>query len=289
VTGTAGTPRTPGNRRAIPAVKEDMRTRLPLTALLLVLVLGSACGDPATTAGADSRPGDPWGRDFLSTAVTERGQARPLVAGTRIRLSFTDDGRLVASAGCNSMSGQAEVRDGRLVVAELGQTEMGCDPDRHAQDQWLAEFLGSRPRFDLAENELTLTGEPAEIRLQDREVADPDRSLHGTRWVVDTVYDGDAASSVPQGAEAHMTLGDGTFGGSTGCNQMGGNAAADEGAGTITFSDVIATKIACEDDKMALERAVLSVLNGEVTYQIKADRLTLTHPDGKGLGLRASQ
>jgi heat shock protein HslJ len=277
-----------GNRRAIPVVEEDMRTRLRLGALLLVLILGAACGDPGTTAGADSRSGDPWGRDFLSTAVTEKGQARPLVAGTRIRLSFTDDGRLVASAGCNSMSGQAEVRDGRLVVAELAQTEMGCDPDRHAQDQWLAELLGSRPRFDLVGDELTLTGESAGIRLQDRVVADPDRPLHGTRWVVDTVYDGDAASSVPQGAEAHMTLGDGTFGGSTGCNQMGGDAATDEGAGTITFSDVIATKIACGADKMSLERAVLSVLDGVVAYEIKADRLTLTHPSGNGLGLHAT-
>jgi heat shock protein HslJ len=266
-----------------------MRTRLPLAALLLLLLLGAACGDPAISAGADPGSGDPWGRDFLSTAVTEQGQARPLVTGTRIRLSFTDDGRLAASAGCNSMSGPAEVRDGRLIVADLATTEMGCDAERHTQDQWLAEFLGSRPRFDLVEHELTLTGESAEVRLQDREVADPDRPLHGTRWVVDTIYDDDAASSVPQGAEAHLTLGDGTFGGSTGCNQMGGNAADDEGAGTITFSDVIATKIACEDDRMALERAVLSVLDGEVTYEITADRLTLTHPGGKGLGLRASR
>jgi heat shock protein HslJ len=46
--------------------------------------------------------------------------------------------------------------------------------------------------------------------------------------------------------------------------------------------------MACEDDRMALERAVLSVLDGTVAYEIKADRLTLTHPQGKGLGLRAT-
>jgi heat shock protein HslJ len=266
-----------------------MRTRLPLAAPLIVLLLGAACGDPATTARADQRSGGPWGRDFLSTAVTEKGQDRALVTGTRIRLGFHDDGRLTANAGCNTMGGQAEVRDGRLVVADLATTEMGCDPDRHAQDEWLAGFLTSRPRLDLAGDDLTLTGDSAEIRLQDRQVADPDRPLQGTRWVVDTVVDGDAASSVPEGAEAHVTLGeDGTFGGSTGCNQMGGDAAVDDGAGTITWSDVVATKIACEDDRMALERAVLSVLDGTVTYEIEADRLTLTHPQGKGLGLRAT-
>ena len=44
------------------------------------------------------------GRTFLSTAVTENGVARALVGGTRIRLQFLD-GRLAATAGCNTMAG----------------------------------------------------------------------------------------------------------------------------------------------------------------------------------------
>jgi heat shock protein HslJ len=47
--------------------------------------------------------------------------------------------------------------------------------------------------------------------------------------------------------------------------------------------------MACDEDKMRLERAVLSVLDGNVTYKIAADRLTLSHPGGKGLGLSAAR
>lgn len=262
-----------------------MRTTAAL-AIPLLLVL-AACGESTTSVGAGDR--NPWGRDFLSVSVTEDGEDRPLVAGTRIRLSFNDDGSVGASAGCNSMGGQAEIRDGRLLVMAMSTTEMGCDPDRHAQDEWLADFLTSRPRFQLDDSLLILTGDGTEIRLEDRKVADPDRPLRDTRWEVDTVIDGEAASSVPEGAGAHLVFaarGDG-FGGSTGCNQMGGKAEIDEGARTITFGEVITTKMACEDERMQLERDVLDVLDGTVGYEIEAGRLWLRHPDGHGLGLRA--
>ena len=76
------------------------------------------------------------------------------------------------------------------------------------------------------------------------------------------------------------------FGGSTGCNAMGGTATVHEK--TITFSEVITTKMACDPDRNRLERAVLSVLDGDVAYRIEADRLTLNNPNGHGLGLRVA-
>jgi len=116
---------------------------------------------------------------------------------------------------------------------------------------------------------------------------DPERPRRGTRWVVDSIIDGESVSSVPAGAEASITFEDNDrFGGSTGCNAMGGTAAVHEK--TITFSDVITTKMACDPDRNRLERAVLSVLDGDVADRIEADRLTLNNPNGHGLGLRAA-
>ena len=277
------------------AVQGGMRTKRTTTILSLTLGLAlaalAACGRGAASHdGAAGGGEEPWGRTFLSTSVTENGQPRPLVDGTRITLNFVEDGhRLGAQAGCNSMGGQASFQDGRLVVGDLATTEMGCDPPRHAQDEWLARFLTSRPEWSRTGSTLTLDNGTARIELEDREVANPDRPLRGTKWIVDTIVDGETASSVPAGADAHITLDDADhFSGNTGCNGMGGNSVVHEDRSTITFSEVISTKMACSDDRMRLERAVLGTLDGDVAYRIEADVLHLDAPDGHGLRLRAA-
>jgi heat shock protein HslJ len=267
-----------------------MRTRTTIT-LLLLAVLTAGCGRGTVSQnGTGAGDSEPWGRAFLSTSVTENGQPRPLVEGTRISLRFSDSHEIGAQAGCNSMGGPASIEAGRLVVGDLATTEMGCDPPRHAQDEWLARFLTSRPSADLSAETLTLENDTTRIVLTDRQVADPDRSLQGTKWVVDTIVEGESASSVPAGAEAHVVFGDADrFSGNAGCNGMGGNAAVHDGTRTITFSEVITTKMACEDDRMRLERAVLATLEGDVAYRIEADVLRLDGPDGHGLRLRAAK
>jgi heat shock protein HslJ len=275
------------------AVQEGMRTKTTTTLLLLALVLvAGACGrERLPQAGAaDPSGSEPWGRTFLSTSVTENGQPRELVAGTRITLNFFADGhRLGAQAGCNQMGGPASFEGGRLVVGDMATTEMGCDPPRHAQDEWLARFLTSKPTWDRSGSTLTLDNGTVRIVLEDREVADPDRALRGTKWVVDTIVDGDSASSVPAGVEAHLTFEEGNrFSGNTGCNGMGGSSAVHEAKSTITFSEVITTKMACDDDRMRVEQAVLDTLDGDVAYQIDADVLRLDGPGGHGLRLRAA-
>jgi heat shock protein HslJ len=70
---------------------------------------------------------------------------------------------------------------------------------------------------------------------------------------------------------------------------MGGDSDVHEARSTITFSEVITTKMACDDDRMRVERAVLATLDGDVRYQVDADVLRLDGPGGRGLRLRAAQ
>jgi heat shock protein HslJ len=248
-----------------------MALRLALVAALLV--------------GCDTAPASILdGTEWLSIAVTEDGADRPLVDGTQIRLDFTD-GELAASAGCNTIGGSYRIDDGTLIFEGGGMTEMGCDDERHAQDDWLVSFLDSRPSVVQEGDKLTLTSGSTVIALQDREVAEPDVPLTGTTWTVDSIIGGDAVSSVPNGAVATLVFtDDGRVEIDNGCNVGGG--AYEVTGGTMRLSEIMTTLRACDAAQGQLEGAVMAVLNaGEIAWAIDAGALTLMAGDD-GIGLR---
>jgi heat shock protein HslJ len=253
-----------------------------LTVAFLAL-LAAGCGAAAPPGGGQTTP--LRGHTFLSTKVTENGQPHDLATNTRVTFRFMDDGRLLADAGCNTMAGPVTVDGARLEVSDLSTTQMGCDPARHEQDEWLATFLAGKPSWKLDGDTLVVTSESKELTMRDREVAEPDLPLRGTRWTVESLIDGQTASSVPQGTSAWLTFGPKSVELHPGCNQ--GSADYELAGDTIRFGPVLTTRMACEPEAMALEQAVLAVLDGTVTYEIDSNTLTLHHPSGKALQLRA--
>lgn len=258
----------------------NVRLFLPVFGALLV-----ACGTLAASGGIS----DLRGRTFVAASVSDGGQPKQLVAGTEIRLSFSADGASVgAYAGCNHMGGPGRIENGRLVVGDLAMTLMGCDGGRNEQDAWVAKLLADRPLIRLTGDELVLTAGTSEMRLLDRTVAEPDQPLIGTRWTVVGLVDRDVASSVPAGVVAHLTLGrDGRFTGNAGCNELGGRAVITDTS--VSFADVVTTRMACGSDRTRLEQAVLAVLRDTVTYEVEVDALRLRHTGGQGLDLRAAR
>jgi heat shock protein HslJ len=245
--------------------------------LLCLLVAG--CGDEAGAGGSDTLRG----RTFLSTAVSEDGAPKPLAGGTRISLWFADDGRLVANAGCNTLQSPVDTGDGRLGLEDLATTEMGCDAARHAQDEWFAKLLAAKPSWRLSADTLTLESGGTTITLLDKKAAQPDLPLTGTRWTLDTIVQGEVASSTAGSEQAYLVLSDGKVQGSTGCNGMGGTATV--AGGTVTFGPIGTTRKACPGPLTEVERAVLAVLDGTVSADVDGDRLTLKHPGGRALVL----
>jgi heat shock protein HslJ len=269
--------------------------RLGLASLTLLLV---ACSQPPATSPTPSPSPAPSptpspvppvglvGRTFLSTGVTVDGAAHALVAGTRIRLTF-DNGTLSANAGCNIMGGNLVIDGDTLRFSGAQMTEMGCDEPRHAQDDWLVAFLSSSPTFVLTGNDLTLTSGTTVVTLLDREIAEPDQTLTGPfTWSLASFISGDTVSSVPAGINAAFTFADdGTFSANFGCNSGGGTYAVD--GDTITFSDVVMTKMACGGAAGQVESAVLSVIGAQGPIQFTIDADSLTFMTGE-LGLQFS-
>jgi heat shock protein HslJ len=248
------------------------------TALALAAMVAAAASCGATAPQLANRA-------FLSVGVTDGGAARPLVAGTRIRLDFKA-GDLGASAGCNSIGGTYRVENGLLIFEGAGMTEMACDADRMAQDSWLVELLGSKPTLRLTGNELVLQSGSIVVRLMDRTVVEPDAALAGPTWTVESIISGGAVSSVPQGATATLVFhADGALTVDDGCNQGGATWKA-VGTG-IEVAGLVLTKKACSGAGAALESAVVGVLRaGTIAASIDADVLTL-QAGSAGLQLRA--
>ncbi len=48
--------------------------------------------------------------------MTEDGKPKQLAPNTRVRLTFTDDGRLIADVGCNSMQAKVSTGGGKLTL-----------------------------------------------------------------------------------------------------------------------------------------------------------------------------
>jgi heat shock protein HslJ len=245
-----------------------------VAAALALLVLLAACGpDEVDTIGAGASPTDRPpsldARTFISRSVS----GHQLVEGTEIRLTFKD-GNLGAQAGCNSLGAPYSLDGDRIVTDGTGMsmTEIGCDPPRHDQDEWLSGFLTSKPTYKLAGDDLTLRSGDVTIELRDREVVEPDRPLVRTTWRVDTILSGDSASSVPEGG--HVTLefpSETTFRATAkDCNTAEGTMTV--ARGTITFDEFTVTAIGCPSPWAE----TLKVLQaGETRYSIEADRLTI--------------
>jgi heat shock protein HslJ len=255
-----------------------IRLRTSAAALALAAVL-AGCG--AVDQGAASLPTDQPGPrgTFLSTEVTEDGKPRVLAERTRVNLRFTDDGRLLATAGCNSLSGPVAVRGDRLVVSDLAMTDMGCDTARHDQDTWLAKVLRDGPSWRRDGENLVLTAGGTQIVLAPEKPV----ALEGTEWTVDGRIDGRTASSLP--GTATVVFDGGRVVVRTGCGER--TSSYTRSGDTLRLDGPVRLDGVCAEPQDEPNRSITSVLTGEVTHRIDSRTLTLTNASGVGLTFRA--
>ena len=232
------------------------------------------------------------GRTFLLEQAEVGGQPKELAGGKPIGLTF-EQGRLSAQPGCNGVSGDYTLEDGRIVLGgELAQTMMMCaDEALVEQDAWFATVLEAKPLVSLDGDAITLTTDDTVLQGRDKEVASPDLPLEGTEWRIESRIEGsgpDAAVSTELWMEESQLVFEpgGRLQGATACGGVLGTWTLDGDAVTI----VLEPHGPCQspDDPGKGEEKTFSLLAGDdLTLSVDADQATLTHPDGSGVVLRA--
>ena len=158
---------------------------------------------------------------------------------------------------------------------------MGCpNQDLHKQDDWLSKLLSATPSWQMDGANLVITGSGAEIVLATEAPA----ALEGGTWTVDSLVTAAAASSVPGAVSATLAFSDGKVNVFTGCNS--GSASYRVDGRAITFASLLHTDKVCGPDETLVEKALLAALDGQVTYKIDRNSLSLTNAKGDGVQLK---
>jgi heat shock protein HslJ len=251
--------------------------------LPVFLLIG--CADKITDTADDAlalEGSELIGMDF----ILDSAEGYEPVPNVDFRMGFSEaDGDSIGISyygGCNHYDGAFTLSGGEMSLEWLGGTEMGCDSMYMEQDDWCGAFLAGGPSVELEGPLLTLTGTDATLVFNDSEIADPDRSLTGRLWTIDTFIEGESASAFNLDSSPSLYFDDaGGIEVSTGCNTGQGSYSID--GSTLHFSGIAYTEMACGDMAGTAEAHIQTILaDGGTTHSIDAARLTIER-DGNGI------
>lgn len=195
-----------------------------------------------------------------------------VVAGHEPEISFSADGKIGGTTGCNRFFGTYAQTGESVTFSEVGMTKMACMADGvMAQEIKFVSILDGAASATLdAEGNLVLmntsgvgfTARPkAEI-----EPGDPAR-LQGAKWIVEDLNRGGVIDN------SRLTLefgADGKVSGSTNCNTFSGSYTVD--GSTLTLGPLAMTRRACMAPALSnQESRYTAALNGPLSWELRPD------------------
>jgi heat shock protein HslJ len=246
-------------------------------ALLLVALLLAAC---ASKADSGSPAADVVG-EWELVSGTASGSPLPQPAGITATLTF-DGTQAGGTSFCNHYSSGYTVDGDLLRFEALGGTEMGCDPDVMAAETAFLTALGTVEAFSFGGDDLLLTGEQVELRFRPVPAV-PTSSLADTDWVLESLIDGETASSV-MGRSTLRLEDDGTFAATTACSTLTGRWQPT--GDRIQFPEAAGENRSCPPEFRTQDEHENAVLGSGFQATIEEDRLTALADDGRGLVYR---
>ncbi len=263
---------------------------------VLVVVVASACADPASTT--DTQPTGELPLDSTtSTSPPTDGQPAslvpiegewilvsgvPLVDGYPISLSASVN-EIGGRAACNQYGGSAVIDGDTIAIGNMFMTEMACEPAVMDAESAYLTAIGAVTTWAIVDGQLHLSGSDEPL-VFDRAPEVPTEALVGTTWVLDTLVRDDMAFMAIGDPATLLLLEDGTVTGSTGCRTLTGTWI--ESDAQIFFPEFAADG-ECPDDLWAQDNLVVTVLGDGFTASIDGDLLSLTSMGNEGLVYRA--
>lgn len=236
----------------------NTRSRLGLMAAgaLLVAIAAPVAAQSPSAPAATSLAGTSWA---VTSVAGTPGSGATLVLGDDVAGGF---------AGCNNFRASYEAADGSITFGAAATTLKACDEAVMAFEQGYLTALGSASGYTLGDGTLTLTDASGAEAVAF--AAQTPASLEGT-WEVTgyLVGSGDTAAVTSPIVDTVpvVTFGsDGIASGTAGCNQFSGGYGV-EGE-DITIGPLMSTMMACADDLMAQEAAVMRALEGAATWSV---------------------
>ena len=209
------------------------------------------------------------------------GAAFPVVPDAAITFLVNADGTFGGRASCNSYGGDYRFDASDFVANEWGITLMGCEQPLMTAEQAFMSVIARRLSLTIDEGQLRMQSEGVNLRFEPIPPV-PVADLVGTLWTLDTLFMGDAATSV-QGSPTLRLAADGGLTGSTGCRELTGHYVV---SGDELQMVELAAAGECPADLARQDRHVISVLEAP-RVEIEGNRLRLWGLGGDGLQYRS--
>jgi heat shock protein HslJ len=227
-------------------------------------------------ASLSSSGGDLTGPTWVVTQLS----GQPLVENSGITASFSSDGTVSGSAGCNRYNGEYTSSGASITFSvNMAMTMMMCEQAVMEQESAYINALGQVRTYSISGDQLSLKdADGTEVLLFQAQSQD----LAGTSWEAVNFYNGNQAivgviTDTTLTAEFGM---DGTLSGSSGCNNFSGSYTVD--GQKIKIGPLASTMMACEDPEGVMEQEAqyLAALQMAETYQVEGQVLELRRSDG---------
>ena len=195
------------------------------------------------------------------------------------------DGTATGTGGCNSYGASYE-RDGdALTFGAIEATEMYCLDASDLESAYFANLAEVTTGFSTG-GTLVMTGAAGDPILEFEMAATgplPTDGVEGLAWQLESLVfpDETELTPVPDEVVASIVLEGGQASGTGGCNGFSASYQLD--GATLSFGEVLSTRMACPEPAMGFEQALFTQLGSVASWSSDGGSVTLYDANGSAL------